>query len=429
MAQGRQDGGLRAPETAEPQAPPAGAVRLHGCDLATCVAGFSASAAPAIRLTILGEVSRGHGIGPDRVRRRDRSRSGDGKKRPRSQRTQEKGPAMTTVHLKPVEEQVVTLMGASSGIGREAALQFAKRGAKVVVSARSEEGLDSLVGEIQSMGGSAVAVPADTSDFEQVKAVADRAVEEYGRLDTWVHLAAVGLFATFEQTTPEEFERVIDVNLMGQVYGAMAALPHLKREGRGALIHISSVEAKRSFPFHSAYGASKHGIDGFLEALRVELKHEGWPIGVTQVMPGTINTPFFDKGRSKIGVKPIGIPPIYEPETVANIILYAAEHPARDLVSGGAAQALILNQRLSPRLLDAVLATRAGFSPQKTEEPRSEDDPDNLYAPIQGHDTAKNGFWALSRSLYNWLQMHPTVKRGAALGTTLVLLAASQRRS
>src|SRR5918995_279563 len=171
------------------------------------------------------------------------------------------------VQLKPVEEQVV-------------------------VSARGEQGLDSLVDEIRRGGGETVAIPAEVTDFEQVKAVADRTVEEYGRLDTWVHLAAVGLFATFEQTTPEEFARVIDVNLMGQVYGAMAALPHIKREGRGDLIHISSVEAKRSFPFHSAYGASKHGIDGFLEALRVELKRDGWPISVTQVMPGTINTPF-----------------------------------------------------------------------------------------------------------------------------------------
>jgi hypothetical protein len=109
-----------------------------------------------------------------------------------------------------------------------------------------------------------------------------------------------------------------------------------------------------------------------------------------------------------------------------NIILYAAENPARDLVSGGAAQALILNQRLSPRMLDAILATRAGFSPQKTEEPRSENDPDNLYAAIQGHDTARNGFRALSRSLYNWLQMHPVVRRGAAVGTAIGLLAALQ---
>src|SRR5215207_6765580 len=333
------------------------------------------------------------------------------------------------VQLKPVEEQVVALMGASSGIGRETALRFADRGAKVVVSARGEAGLASLVDEIGREGGEATYVIADTSEFDQVKAVADRAVEVYGNIDTWVHLAAVGLFATFEETTPEEFERVIDVNLMGQVYGAMAALPHIKRERRGALIHISSVEAKRSFPFHSAYGASKHGIDGFLEALRVELKHEGWPISVTQVMPGTINTPFFDKGRTKLGVKPVGVPPIYEPQTVANVILYAAEHPARDLVCGGAAQALILNQRLSPRMLDAILATRAGFSPQKTEEPRSEEDPDNLYAPVQGHDTTRNGFRALSRSLYNWLQRHPTVRQGAAVGTALWLLAALQRRS
>jgi NAD(P)-dependent dehydrogenase (short-subunit alcohol dehydrogenase family) len=332
------------------------------------------------------------------------------------------------VQLKPVEEQVVALMGASSGIGRETALRFAERGARVVVSARSEEGLNSLVEEVRDKGGQATAIPAEVTDFEQVKAVASGAVEKYGRLDTWVHLAAVGLFATFEQTTPEEFARVIDVNLMGQVYGAMAALPHLKREGRGALIHISSVEAKRSFPFHSAYGASKHGIDGFLETLRVELKHEGWPIGVTQVMPGTINTPFFDKGRSKLGVKPVGIPPIYEPETVANIILYAAENPARDLVSGGAAQALIINQRLSPRMLDTVLATRAGFSPQLTDEPRSKDDPDNLYAPIEGHDTARNDFRALSRSLYNWLEMHPTGRRRAAVGTALGLLGALRKR-
>jgi NAD(P)-dependent dehydrogenase (short-subunit alcohol dehydrogenase family) len=333
------------------------------------------------------------------------------------------------MRLKAVEEQVVVLMGASSGIGREAASRFAKRGAKVVVSARGEDGLDSLVEEIRTEGGEAIAVCAETAQFEQVKAVADRAVQEYGRLDTWVHLAAVGLFATFEHTTPEEFARVIDVNLMGQVYGAMAALSHIKREGRGALIHISSVEAKRSLPFHSAYGASKHGIDGFLEALRVELNHEGWPISVTQVMPGTINTPFFDKGRTKLGVKPVGVPPIYEPDTVANIILYAAEHPARDLVSGGAAQALILNQRLSPRMLDAILTTRAGFGPQKTKEPRSQNDPDNLYAPIRGHDDAKNGFRALSRSLYNWLEMHPVLRRGAAAGTALALLGALRRKT
>ena len=330
--------------------------------------------------------------------------------------------------LKPVGEQVVVLMGASSGIGRESALRFARKNAKVVVSARGEDGLDSLVEEIRGEGGEAIAVPADTSDFEQVKAVADRAVEEYGRLDTWVHLAAVGLFATFEETTPEEFGRVIDVNLMGQVYGAMAALPHLKRGGGGALIHVSSMGAKRSIPLQSAYCASKHGIDGFLEALRVELMREGAPVSVTQVMPATINTPFFDKARTKLGVKPVAPPPIYQPTIVADAVLFAAERPARDLVVGGAARAVMTAQQLSPRLLDALLL-RFGFGVHYTDEPKTEDAPDNLYAPIRGHDTSKNGFRALSRSLYNWLQMHPSVRRGAAAGTALALTSALRKWS
>lgn len=145
----------------------------------------------------------------------------------------------------------------------------------MVVSARGESGLRSLVDEIRGEGGEAVAVVADVAEFDQVKAVAYRAAEEYGRLDTWAHLASVSLFAPFDKIDPEEFKRVVEVDLMGQVYGAMAALPHLKREGRGALIHVSSVLAKRSVPLQSAYCSSKHGVEGFLESLRVELKHEG----------------------------------------------------------------------------------------------------------------------------------------------------------
>jgi NAD(P)-dependent dehydrogenase (short-subunit alcohol dehydrogenase family) len=218
----------------------------------------------------------------------------------------------TEVRLKPIENHVVVVMGASSGIGRETALRFAKRGAKLVVAARSEAGLRTLQNEIRGLGGETRAVVADVSEFEQVEAVAQSAVEEYGRLDTWVHLAAAGLFAPFDQTQPEDFKRVVDVDLMGQVYGAMAAQPHIKREGRGALVHISSVVGKRSAPLQSAYSASKHGVDGFLESLRVELLREGWNnIGVTNVMPAAINTPFFTKAPTKLGVKPKGFPPIY----------------------------------------------------------------------------------------------------------------------
>jgi NAD(P)-dependent dehydrogenase (short-subunit alcohol dehydrogenase family) len=328
------------------------------------------------------------------------------------------------VRLKSVEEQVVVVMGASSGIGRETALRFARRGAKVVASARSEEGLRSLVDRIEEEGGEAIAMTADVSDFDRVKAVADGAVEEYGRLDTWAHLASVSLFAPVDKIDPEEFKRVVEVDLMGQVYGAMAALPHLKREGRGALVHVSSVLGRRSVPLQSPYCASKHGVEGFLESLRVELKHEGWPIGVTSVMPASINTPFFDKSRTKLGYRPMSLPPFYPPKVVADALLYAAENAPRDLVVGGAGKALLLTQRLSPRLMDAFML-HAGFRWQQTDEPKPEEAPDYLFEPVQDDDRIEGNFgkWSFSRSLSTWLDTHPAAKRGAAVGVALLALA------
>ena len=337
--------------------------------------------------------------------------------------------------LKPVGEQVVVVMGASSGIGRETALRFAKSGAKVVVAARSEAGLRSLEDEIGELGGEVTTMVADVCEFEQVEAVAQSAVEEYGRLDTWVHLAAVGLFAPFDQTQPEEFRRVVDVDLMGQVYGAMAALPRIKREGRGALVHISSVVGKRSAPLQSAYSASKHGVEGFLESLRVELLQEGWnSIGVTNVMPAAINTPFFAKARTKLGVKPKGFPPIYQPGVVADAILYSAEKAPREIVAGGAGKGMLLTQRLSPRLMDAIMV-RGGFGSQMTDEPKSTADPDGLFAPMEGQDRAEGEFGeqALPRSPLTWLDTHPSLKWtigvvGAAIALSALRAKSGERR-
>lgn len=334
--------------------------------------------------------------------------------------------------LKPINKQVVVLMGASSGIGRDAALQFARRGAKVVVSARSQSGLASLVDQIHHEGGEATFLTADVTQPEEMKRVAEHAVRTYGRLDTWVHLAAVAIYAPFEEITPEEFRRVVKTNLLGQVYGAMAALPHLRREGRGALIHVSSLEALRSLPYHSAYGAAKHGIKGFTEVLRLELKRQGVPISVTNVMPASINTPFFNKARNKLGVKPKGLPPIYEPCVVSDAILYAAGHPVRDLFAGGAARQIAFLQALSPRAVDAFLLM-TGFEGQKTEELELEGAPDNLYAPIDSdvYNRIKGDFsdQATSRSFCPSLQKRPwlgTVVAALALGT--VAVAATRRR-
>ncbi len=316
------------------------------------------------------------------------------------------------MQLKPIDQQVVVIVGASSGIGRETALQFAKRGAKLIVAARNEAGLGTLIEEIARMDGTASHVTADVTNLDQVKAIADEAVRLYGRLDTWVHVAAINLYATFEQTTVEEFQRVVDVNLMGQVHGAMAALPYLKQQGQGALIHVSSVEAKRSLPYHSAYAAAKHGIDGFLEVLRVELMHEKIPVSVTNVMPASINTPLFSKARTKIGVKPQGLPPIYQPESVAQAILYAAEHPTRDIVVGSAGQTILFLQRLSPKLLD-FLFNQIGFRLQQTKEAKPESAPDNLFEPIDDN-RVKGDFTRQShRSIFTWLNTHPVAKWGA----------------
>ena len=158
---------------------------------------------------------------------------------------------------KPLSEQVVVVMGGSSGIGRAAALRFAREGAAVVVSARNEAGLATVVAEIEAGGGQALAVPAEVTDFEQVQAVADAAVDRFGHLDTWVHTAAVSVYALVEETTAEEFRRVLDVNVIGQIHGIQAALPHLRRAGGGALVLLSSAEGVRSLPYQAAYGASK----------------------------------------------------------------------------------------------------------------------------------------------------------------------------
>lgn len=314
------------------------------------------------------------------------------------------------MQLKPIAQQVVAIVGASSGIGRESALQFAKRGAKVVVSARNELGLQSLVNEIQRLGGEATAIPADVANFEQVKAIADYTVETYGRLDTWVHVAATGILSMFEEITPEEFQRVIDVNLMGQVYGAMAALPHLKREGRGALIHISSMEGRRSLPLQSPYSAAKHGLEGFLESLRVELQHEGIPISITSIKPAVINTPYYNHVRTKLGVKPTGIPPYYSPSLVTDAILYTAEHPTRDFIVGDVGRILDVLQRFSPELVDFILLL-IGFQGQRTNDPKSEDAPDNVFSPMQGYCQVEGDFDHLViPSISDWLAKNSLLK-------------------
>lgn len=330
--------------------------------------------------------------------------------------------------LKPLAEQVVVVFGASSGIGRLTALEFARRGAKVVVAARSEEGLRSLVDEIKPFGGEATPVVADAAEVFEVKHVAEVAEATYGRLDTWAHVAGIYLVAPFEQTTPEEFKRVVEVNLCGQAYGAMAALPHIRKAGGGALIHVSSVEAVVSFPEQSAYAASKHGVAGMLDTLRMELEHEGVPISVTNILPASIDTPLFDKALTKIGVKPKGAPPIYPPESVAHAILHAAAHPTREIYVGGAGKFLALSKRYAPALTDRMIRTFM-YDSFRTEEPKGADAPSAVFEEVNDN-RVRGSLTERSRrgSFYTWFATHKkeVLTAGVAL-SALGVLAASAR--
>jgi NAD(P)-dependent dehydrogenase (short-subunit alcohol dehydrogenase family) len=331
--------------------------------------------------------------------------------------------------LRPISEQVVVITGASSGIGRETAIQFGQQGASVVLAARNETALREVEKEVERLGGQPQVVVTDVAEWEQVKRLAREAIERFGRIDTWVNNAAASEYATIEEMTVEEIERQIQVILMSQIYGMKAALPHLKRQGQGTIINNASGLAKRSVPLQGAYCAAKHGIKGFTDTLRMELEHERSGVNVTLLMPSSINTPLFDHARSKLGVEPMPIPPVYEPRVVAEAILFAAEHPRRDIVVGGAGKMLDVMERISPSLVDRFMLARGQmFEKQKTDQP--DNGQDNLFEPVGGTGSTTGDFGRNSKStsIYTrYLEQHPNRKR-ALLGAATAGAVALVRR-
>jgi short-subunit dehydrogenase len=317
--------------------------------------------------------------------------------------------------VREIADQVVVLTGASSGIGRETALEFARRDAAVVLAARNGEALDTLVAEVERLGSAALAVPTDVSDYVQVSDLATAAVRRFGRIDTWVNNASVSTYGTVEQMDADEIRRVIEVNLLGEVYGMKAALPHLRRTG-GTIINVSSVLGKRAVALQAAYCAAKHGVVAFGEALRLELRHDHAPVSVVDVLPSSINTPLFEHARSKIGALPRPIPPVYEPRVVAEAIVGAARRPVREVYAGFAGRALAAAQRVSPALVDwYLLGPGRIVDSQKSD--RADDGVDNLAEPSRGPGRTGGQFGQRSKStsLYTrWLGLHPARGRVAA---------------
>ncbi|MBZ0306234.1 MAG: SDR family oxidoreductase [Anaerolineae bacterium] len=331
---------------------------------------------------------------------------------------------------RPLHEQVVVVTGASSGIGRATALQLGRAGASVVLASRNRMALEEVDREIRTSGGKSLVVVTDVSQWEQVQNLAQKTVNTFGRIDTWINNAAVSMYATVEQNSIEELNRLVQVNLLGVMYGVKAALPYMIQQKQGTLINVSSALGNRAIPLQVAYSATKHGVKGFIEGLRLELKRDHPYIQAVTIFPASINTPFFSHARSKMGVKPMPFPPAYAPQLAAETIVHAVQNPQRDLYIGGASMLFTLLQRLSPMLVDNLLLTgNVGFELQKTNEPYH--GPDNLFEPLNVPGRVEGDFQKLTKpSLYTrFFELTPGWQRGLSLITGIVLLLTARRIS
>jgi len=324
---------------------------------------------------------------------------------------------------RPVSEQVVVVTGASSGVGRACVREFAARGARLVLIARSEEGLAAAADEVRRAGSEALVVPLDLADSDAVERAAALAEERFGRIDTWVNNAMVSVFSPVSEMTAEEYRRITDVTYLGTVYGTLAALRRMRPRDEGTIIQIGSALAYRSIPLQSGYCAAKSAVRGFTDSLRSELVHDKSRIRVSMLQLPAVNTPQFDVVRSRLPRKAQPVPPIYSPEMIARAVVWTAEHPVREMVIGGSALQAILGQKLIPGLLDRYLGG-TGYDAQQTAQPVDADRQDNLYHPVPGDHGAHGRFTdeSADHSLQLWVRMHQgSVSVVAALSAALAL--------
>ncbi len=287
------------------------------------------------------------------------------------------------------------ITGASSGIGRATALEFARRGTSLVLAARREHALEEVAEECRRLGVAAVAVRTDAADAAAVDALARHAVAAHGRVDVWVNNAGVYLVGRFEDTPPEVFERVVETNFLGYVHGSRAALAQFRRQGSGVLINNASLDAHLGVPYHTAYASSKWAVVGFSHSLRQELRDTPH-IDVAVVSPASIDTPLFHQAANYSGRPLKAITPTYEPEKVARAIVALAQRPRREVVVGGAGKLVALQHRIAPALTERVFA--AQLEHDQWQDGESPPTPGNAFEPLEGWTGASGGWQSVPRA-------------------------------
>jgi short-subunit dehydrogenase len=290
-----------------------------------------------------------------------------------------------------LKNAVVVVTGASSGIGREASLRFADKGALLVLVARDGRALDEVATECRKRGGEAIVMAADVSDESAVRAVRDAAVDKWGRIDVWVNDAAVYMMGTIEQTPAELVKRLFDINVLGMVHGSQAALSQFRRQDKGVLINIGSVAGKATYAEAGAYCASKHAVHALTETLRQELM--GTNIHACIVGFASVDTPLFQHSANYTGRKVKPMNPVYSPERAAESIVRCAEFPQREVLVGSAPRMMSLMQMFFPRRWERTMPKLVAKD-HHTEDP-APFDVGNLYAPHGPHDVS--GGWKAAR--------------------------------
>ncbi|HYD62619.1 MAG TPA: SDR family oxidoreductase [Noviherbaspirillum sp.] len=331
--------------------------------------------------------------------------------------------------LKKISEQVIVITGATSGIGLTTARKAAERGAKLVLVARNEDALRQLTFELAKRGCEAIHVVADVGIEEDVRKVAQAAIDRFGDFDTWVNNAGVSIFGRYEDISMEDQRRLFLTNFWGVVHGSLIAAKHLKERG-GTIVNLGSEVSDHALPLQGMYAASKHAVKGFTDSLRMELEAEGAPVAVTLIKPAAVDTMFVEHAKNYMDVEPRLPPPIYAPDVAADAILHAAEHFKRDIFVGGTAKMASSTAHYVPRAMDSY-ARRFLFRLQRSGMAAKDRSLNSLHHP--GTDLQERQGMAgpvFESSLYTRVTMHPRITTAFFVGIAGVgfALAAWWRR-
>lgn len=331
---------------------------------------------------------------------------------------------MRTARLKNLEDQVVVITGASSGIGLTTAREAARRGARLVLAARNEQALEQITDEIRELGGETVYVKADVGSEDDVREVSRVALERFGTFDTWINNAGASIYGRLSEVANEDHRRLFETNFWGVVYGSLEAAKHLRNRG-GAIINIGSTLSDRAIPMQGMYSASKHAVKGFTDALRMELDEEGAPVSVTLIKPSGIDTPYPQHAKNYMDEEPSLPAPVYAPDVVAETILHCAEHPKRDVFVGAGGKFLSALGQYAPGLTDRLMEATI-IRQQKSGRPPQ--DRNGLHSSSFGlQERGEYEGHVAESTLYTKASLHPFVTGSLAVGAGLITAAALRK--